>query len=464
MASIPLPIHSYRIDSRAANNARLVNCYAEQAPVGGKGPVYLRLAPGVASYAATGAAEGRGLHVMRQTLYAVAGTTLYSVAGGTATTLGTIPGTGPVFMADNGASLVVVVPGTGAYAWNGSTLAQITDTDFTTRNPGAVDFLDNFLLFVERGSGRFFSSDLADATSYDALLFATAEVAPDDLVTLACNQQEVVLLGQTTGERWYNAGTSGFAFARIPGGSFELGCLAEHSVFKLDNTIGWLASDLTARMLRGAVPQRISQHGVESAWRSYSRVDDCKAFTYTHDGHLCAVLTFPTAGATWVYDATTNEWHERETYGADGWSISDAAQVGETTYVQNSETGAIGTLSASTFTEFGDTLRFEATFEGVQQENARLFFSRLELLCEVGQGLITGQGSDPRVTLEMSNDGGRTWHTLPTRTLGAIGEYMTRVKWDGLGSARHRVFRLSGSDPVPFTMWGANLDMAAGAA
>lgn len=464
MASLPLPIHSYRLDSQQASNARLVNCYAEQVPPGGKSPVVLRLAPGVTSYVATGAAEGRGLHAWQQTLYAVAGTTLYRVSGGVATSCGTIPGTGRVFMTANVATLVVTVPGGDSYAWDGSTLAQITDADFTARQVGASDFLDNFLVFVEEGSGRFFSSDLADATLYDALLFATAEVAPDNLVTLACNQQEVVLLGETTGERWYNAGASGFAFQRIPGGSFELGCLAKHSVFKLDNTIGWLASDLTARMLRGAVPQRISQHGVESVWRSYSRVDDCQAFTYTHDGHLCAVFRFPTAGATWVYDATTNEWHERETYGADGWNVCDAAEISGTTYVQNVVTGAIGVLSASTFTEFGGTLRFEATFEGIQADNARLYFARLELLCEVGQGLISGQGSDPRVTLEMSNDGGMTWHTLPTRTLGAIGEYRTRVKWDGLGSARHRVFRLSGSDPVPFTMWGANVDMERGAA
>jgi hypothetical protein len=61
----------------------------------------------------------------------------------------------------------------------------------------------------------------------------------------------------------------------------------------------------------------------------------------------------------------------------------------------------------------------------------------------------------------MSNDGGLTWHTLPTRSLGAIGRYRERVKWDALGASRHRVYRVSWSDPAPFTVWGANLEVEA---
>lgn len=462
---LPLPIHSYALDSRPANNARLVNCYAEKAPAGGKGPVFLKLSPGVSPYATVGTGPGRGLLATREKLYAVSGTSLYQVVDGTATVLGAIPGTGRVFLSANQSDVIVNVPGTGAYVWDGLTLTQITDPDFLARSPGAVDFLDGYLVFVDEGSGQFFSSELANATDYDALNFATAEVAPDDLVTLATSQREVILLGQTTGERWYNAGSAGFPFARIPGGTFELGCVARHSTFTLDNTIGWLASDLTVRMLRGPTPTRISQHGVEAAIRGYARVDDCEAFTYTLDGHLCAVLRFPSVGACWVYDATTGEWHERETLGQDGWTVCDAAEIGGTVYVQRATSGAVGTLTPDAFTEFGDGIRFEAVFQGIQNEaNQRLFHSRLELLGEVGQGLLTGQGSDPRVTLEYSNDGGQTFRALPTRSLGATGGYGVRVKWDGLGSARHRVYRLSGADPVPMTLWGASVDVEAGVA
>jgi hypothetical protein len=35
------------------------------------------------------------------------------------------------------------------------------------------------------------------------------------------------------------------------------------------------------------------------------------AFTYQQDGHSFYVLSFPTVGKTWAYDAAANAWHER---------------------------------------------------------------------------------------------------------------------------------------------------------
>jgi C4-dicarboxylate-specific signal transduction histidine kinase len=87
---------------------------------------------------------------------------------------------------------------------------------------------------------------------------------------------------------------------------------------------------------------------VEQAIRSYARVDDCEAFTYTLDGHLCAVLRFPSAGACWVYDATTNEWHERATYGYAGFDIADCAMLDGVPYVQWAQGGHIETMPGNT--------------------------------------------------------------------------------------------------------------------
>ena len=50
--------------------------------------------------------------------------------------------------------------------------------------------------------------------------------------------------------------------------------------------------------------------------------------------------------------------------------------------------------------------------------------------------------------MEFSDDGGRTWKKLPTRTLGKKGEYRDRAVWHNLGASRQRVYRGSVSDPV----------------
>lgn len=451
MASIPLPIHSYRLNSITANNCRLINCFAEVVP-DGKQPVRVTRAPGIQAFSSPGSGVGRGLHVMAGVAYAVVGSTLYSISSaGTATSIGTISGSSVCWMADNGTQLVIGTDGGTWYVYDG-TLAAISDSDFTSRGARACGFIDNYIAFVEPSSGRWFISDLADADAYDSLNFATAEGNPDRTISLAVDHREVILFGEYTTELWYNAGTSGFPFERSPDGLIELGGVANLGQCKLDNSVIWLASDLTIRRLEGRTPIRISHHGVEERIRGYSTVSDCQAHAYSFNGHLCAVFRFPSADETWVYDATTNEWHERQTYGYGGWNISGVAECYGKVLIQNSVTGAVGYLDNETYTEFGSTQRAEWTYQNAYGESERLFHSSLEVVCETGVGIATGQGSDPQLTLEVSNDGGRTWRTLPTRTIGAQGEYKTRVKWHRLGASRDRVYRCSISDPVQLSV------------
>ena len=84
---------------------------------------------------------------------------------------------------------------------------------------------------------------------------------------------------------------------------------------------------------------------------------------------------------------------------------------------------------------------------------------RPRIVADVGVGLLYGQGSDPRLTLELSNDGGVTWTALPTETLGAQGEYGTRVIWNRLGMSPDRVYRCSISDPVPLSVHDTVLEL-----
>lgn len=448
-----LPIHSYADEN--ASTSRLVNAYATQAPAGARGPVVVRTAPGIAAFATPGSGPGRGLHVFNGVLYAVSGSGLYRITpAGSAVLIGTVPGTEPVFMANDGASLVLSSGGAG-YIASATSVDAITDTDF--RQCGACAFLDSYIVFVERESGRFFSSNLLDADSYDSLNFATAEAFPDRLVTLAVDHRQLVLFGTDTTELWYNAGGSGFPFERSPNGVIELGAAAEFGVARLDNSVLWLANDRTMRRLSGLTPQKVSQFGVEKALRGYARVDDCRAFAYSVDGQLCAVFTFPSAGATWVYNASTGEWFERETYGYSGWTACDAAACYGKTFVQHADTGAVGVLDASVSTEWGGTLRPEWTYQPIYNAGARVYQSALTMEVQAGVGLSSGQGSDPRITLEASNDGGKTWLRAPTRSIGAQGKYLTRVRWDRLGQARNRVYRAFLSDPVPLTISATEL-------
>jgi hypothetical protein len=84
----------------------------------------------------------------------------------------------------------------------------------------------------------------------------------------------------------------------------------------------------------------------------------------------------------------------------------------------------------------------------------------LQLDCESGVGLQTGQGDDPQIMMRFSDDGGHTWSREQWSGMGRIGEYYHRVFWRRLGMTlklRDRVYEISGTDPVKIAIMGAEL-------
>ena len=84
----------------------------------------------------------------------------------------------------------------------------------------------------------------------------------------------------------------------------------------------------------------------------------------------------------------------------------------------------------------------------------------MQLDCETGVGLNSGQGSDPQVMLRWSDDGGHTFSNEHWKSMGAIGKYGKRTIWRRLGATmkiRDRVYEVSGTDPVRIYIMGAEL-------
>jgi hypothetical protein len=98
----------------------------------------------------------------------------------------------------------------------------------------------------------------------------------------------------------------------------------------------------------------------------------------------------------------------------------------------------------------------------LHQGNQRLVYNRLTVDMETGVGLNDGQGEDPQLMLQISNDGGHTYGNEIWQTFGRQGEYRTQVTFRRLGMARDRVFKLVISDPVRVRIVGGELDVEAG--
>lgn len=63
--------------------------------------------------------------------------------------------------------------------------------------------------------------------------------------------------------------------------------------------------------------------------------------------------------------------------------------------------------------------------------------------------------SDRKVQLNYSNDGGRNWSNLRTKSIGETGEYAKRVRFLSLGAFVNRTWRVVVSSPVKRDLLGA---------
>ena len=456
----------------AADN-QLINLFPEMIPEAGKEPAFLQRAPGLRFLAYVGNGPVRGLWTFGDYGYAVSGDKLYQIDSmWVVTEKGTVAGSGPVSMVDNGTQLFIAAGATG-YIYNAGTdvFAQITDPDF----PGAstVGFIDGYFVFTEPDSQKFWVTALLDGTSVDPLDFASAEGSPDDLVSLIVDHREVWLFGQTSVEVWYNAGLPDFPLSRIQGAFNEIGCAAPYSVAKLDNGVFWLGADARGRGIvyrsQGYNGQRISTHAVEWQIQQYTDISDATAYTYQQDGHSFYVLNFPSADITWVYDVATLSWHQRA-----GWLNNRYTRHrGDCQMAYNAEivvgdylAGAIYAYDPEVYTEAGTVQKWLRSWRALPtgaNNLSRTTHHALQLDCQSGVGLDgEQQGTDPQVMLRWSDDGGHTWSNEHWKSMGRIGETGTRVIWRRLGMTlklRDRVYEISGTDPVKIAIMGAELIM-----
>lgn len=469
--NIQFATQSYRQDALPVSAQRCVNVYAEKQPPDAKTPVALFPAPGVTEFATVGLGPVRGMLGMGGLLYVVSGKVLYSVtSAGIATQEGSVIGgdyDDSLSMSENGTQLCIVNGVSGFIFTTTAGFQLISDTDFKAAH--TVDFINQRFVFDEIDSGRFFISGSLDGTAYESTEFATAESRPDNTLAVGVSHQIIHVFGERSIELYQDVGAANFPFERIPGAVIERGLAEPHAWCKEDNTIFFLGDDRVFYRLNGTTPLRVSTHALEREWRSYGSVLHCSAFSYPWQGHKFVVLTFPgEINKTWVFDIATGLWHERESWdqfnnNLGRWRVNCAIDFYDKILVGDAYSGKIGYLDASTYTEFGNTIHATMISPPLHADRKRMFMSRFELDVESGKGLTSGQGSDPQVMMDYSDDGGRTFINRQLwKSAGKIGEYRKRLRWTRLGQSRDRMLRIQISDPVPRTIMAAHADIRVG--
>jgi len=173
------------------------------------------------------------------------------------------------------------------------------------------------------------------------------------------------------------------------------------------------------------------------------------------------VLTGGGLETSLVLDLTTNQWHERaftNEFGQFEQHLSNShIFVFNKHLVGSRVTGKIYNMDMDIYSDDGDYISRDRTYTFLSDEDKRIRYNKLEIGVESGVGILSGQGSDPQISLQLSKDGARTWSNSYTGSIGKMGEFRRKVSFRRLGIAESMCFRIRITDPIKVAIVGSYL-------
>lgn len=479
---------TYQSRSPNIDAQRCINFYPEISPQDSKSVLALIGTPGTVLFTGVGAGPVRGMHVLNNVLYVVSGSELYSVdtLGGISASLGSLAtNAGPVCMENNGLTAlgvggneILITDSVNAYIYDVSTTV-FTAGVAVGLSPRSCAYQDGYFIIDSINSMSYEVCDLYDGLTWNALTLTPVASASDKLQRVMSMWQQLWFVKEFSTEVWYNAGvptSSGTPFARSPGAVLDYGTEAPFSVARGANTFFWLATQRTGSggdfvgvvQVTGYVPTVISPPSINYQIAQLTRRSDAIAYCYSMEGHTFYVLTFPTDKRTFVFDATTQMWHERSTYAGSPYAIG--RHIGNCYvsfngkhYIGDYTNGNIYEMSSAIYDDNGQPIVSIRTGQHATDRDTyrNIFIKRLQIDIEAGVGLtgaVPTTGVDPQAILSWSDDGGHTWSNDYLSSMGKIGEYKKRLIWRRLGHSRDRIFRIAISDPVKKVIIGVVIE------
>lgn len=446
---------SYHLVDRKSAVQRSVNLFLREIEgLGENRQVVLESAPGWVQYADLGQTV-RGSYVTGDRWFIVSGQSLLEMTSGTPTALGSVLGYDLAAM-KHGETQLVVVDGTNGYVYSltSGSFALISAPGW--RGSAWIEHLDGYFIATAPDSDQFYVSAIDDGTKWDAVDFSSADAQPGKIVTHRVLHRELLLFCQYHIEVWIDSGEPDFPFTRYNSTPIDIGLVGKRAVVSAADTIFFVGQTKTGRgtvyVMSGHQPVRISTRAVEEALQASTDLSACSMWTYQARGSEFIGINAPGLEATWCYDAASKQWHELGEWIDGAWV---PWRIDHVVCFQGKHYGAGGTkvyrIDPEVHDLAGAVLMRERTWPHLVAGTAEaITFRSLEIACTTGYG--------GELTLEISNDGGFNWGSPLLRSLGAVGRWMERIRWQFLGAARDRVYRIRCGSAVPFRIHGATME------
>lgn len=345
-----------------------------------------------------------------------------------------------------------------------------------TPTMGAVTgaFLDGYFMVNLPTSRTIRFSPIDDGTNagtyiWSALDSFVKEGYPDYVQSILTEGEQLYAFGTDTFQVYQDTGNATTPFQPILGSMQKLGSVSSWGPIAIDGRVflvGGTSGGVSAYVLNGFKPQRISTHAIEAQWNKAGVGKDCVSYAYEEEGHSFWLINF--GSQLWAYDTTTGAWHERKIYTAGAFAANTTlyhAYVewpsGAKQHITGGGDANLYVQSINYYDDNGTDMKWERALPYQYNEGKRMYFGRMTLDMETG---AVASGAAPVVSRDYSDDRGRTFSATEDVGIGTHNQSGLLVDWPTGGScdATGRIWRLSGVGQSKVALVALDCDITLG--
>lgn len=302
-------------------------------------------------------------------------------------------------------------------------------------------FIDGYIVLAKQDSVDVYTCDLDDPLNWSAESFLSAEMFPDAVVSLARQNNQVVVLGHNSIEFFYDAANpAGSPLSRNEAATVQMGVALPYGVYQNEQFCAYVGqSDSGGRAvwkLSGTQPQKISDEYIERILDAEVDLEACRAFGLRTKGHLLYIINLKSTGRTLVYDMDEKLWHEWSSNTAGSHGVFQYDYMADNTtgaaYLLHNSNGSIYRLDPLVYNDYGTSILCELVTNRYDMDTYnRKFMHSVKI---VGDRYSTANS----VNLQFSDNDYQTWSNV--KTIDLTDDFPA---FQRLGQYRRRAFKIT---------------------
>lgn len=356
--------------------------------------------------------------------------------------------TGPVYITENLASQIGIVDNLALYVYNYSVFT-FTRIDIPDVTPAYISFLDTYFIITDSNRNFWQISNSDDGTTYNALMVAFLQTAPDELQAVVPLSRTLWVMGKKISELWndnptgYNASGIGnpvsFPFQRNNSLAINYGVLSVPSICVGFNMLVWLAynavSGPTIVYTEGGQVKDLSSDGLDYLLKNVIEFPEQSYATMRQEnGHIIYQITFynPDDNLSIQYDFSSKLWTNCTDENQNFHIMKELVYFNNNQYFINFDQNNPGLylLDAQLTSYDGAEIPRIRVCPPIRFQDKKFVIKEVELVMEQGEN-----SSSRYVDLSLSKDGGERFGNWNRYEMLPVGYRKGQVHFRNLGLA-----------------------------